>query len=96
MPNLNRFKFISICGLLCLIGCATATPVIVPSGQIGYSIDCNGTAVSMNVCYEKAGQVCPNGYILITQNESSGMIVMPTKPYNRIPTSQKGIIVECR
>ena len=76
-----------------LAGCATAKRVMAPSGKMGFSIECNGTAVSMTSCYEKAAEVCPNGYSIIAQNNSSGIVANPNFI---VGTSDKGIFIECK
>jgi hypothetical protein len=61
-----RFIFF---GLFVLItGCAASKQTYMPDGSLGYSISCNGSAVGMNVCFEKAGEVCGSkGYSLINR-----------------------------
>jgi hypothetical protein len=41
---------------------AVARPVTTPSGRRGYAIDCRG---NQNNCFEKAGEVCPQGYDIV-------------------------------
>lgn len=72
-----------------LLGCASASKVMTPSGKMGYSIECNGTAVSMTVCYEKASDVCPRGYNIIDTNSRAGFS-------GGYATSHKGIFIECK
>jgi hypothetical protein len=51
-----------------LSGCATVTQAYLPDGSQGYSISCDGSAVGINVCFEKAGQLCgASGYDLISR-----------------------------
>ena len=45
-------------------GCATSRQVVGPNGTPAYSIRCGAAAVDS--CYEKAGEVCPNGYNVLT------------------------------
>ncbi len=40
-----------------LSGCVTAIPIITPTGQQGYTIDCSSTA-DIGLCYKKAGSLC--------------------------------------
>jgi hypothetical protein len=54
-------------GLL-LAGCAMSQETYLPDGRKGYSISCDGSAVGMNVCFEKAGQICKgSGYDLVSR-----------------------------
>ena len=51
-----------------LAGCATSKETYMPDGSLGYSISCNGSAVGINVCFEKAGELCgAKGYSLISR-----------------------------
>jgi hypothetical protein len=39
-----------------------------PDGRLGHSISCDGSAVGMNVCFEKAGELCKGrGYDLVSR-----------------------------
>ena len=46
----------------------------------GYHVNCGGYAVSMSYCYDKATELCPNGYKIVNKD---------------IGTIQKGILIEC-
>ncbi|MGI9228810.1 MAG: hypothetical protein ACR2P9_03020 [Gammaproteobacteria bacterium] len=49
-------------------GCATSKNIYLSDGSEGYSISCDGAAVGINVCFEKAGQLCgTKGYNLINR-----------------------------
>lgn len=76
-----------------IAGCATARKMTTPDGNEGYYIKCDGTAVSMDVCYRKASDLCPNGYKIIDKNNESGVVI---NPYTIGSTSKKGIFVECK
>ena len=48
--------------------CAMAKQTYLPDGSQAYSISCDGAAVGINVCFEKAGQLCgAAGYDLINR-----------------------------
>jgi hypothetical protein len=79
--------------ILMSYGCATSTQTVMPDGKQGYSIDCSGSAVSMNKCYEKAASVCPLGYVIHTKDESGGWLATNSFAGS---TSLKGIMVTCR
>jgi hypothetical protein len=56
-----------IAGLL-LAGCAVARTTHLPDGRVGHSISCDGAAVGMNYCFEKAGELCQGrGYDLVSR-----------------------------
>ncbi|MBT9569417.1 MAG: hypothetical protein IV085_14100 [Thiobacillus sp.] len=49
-------------------GCAISKETYLPDGRVGYSISCDGAAVGMNVCFEKAGEICgARGYDLLNR-----------------------------
>lgn len=51
-----------------LAGCAIVKETYMSDGSKGYSISCDGAAVGINVCFEKAGELCgSSGYDLITR-----------------------------
>lgn len=54
-----------------LVGCAAATPIVMPDGRRGMSIDCTGES-SWAGCYQKAGQMCPAGYEVISKDGDVG------------------------
>jgi len=49
-----------------LSACATSTQIIGPSGSPAYAIKCG--AAALTACYEKAGEICPNGYSILTSD----------------------------
>ena len=70
-----------------LSSCATSTKTFLPDGSEGYSISCNGAAVGINVCFEKAGELCGSkGYNLINRE---GQIV----PYGTGSANNQGAFV---
>lgn len=51
-----------------LSACAIAKKTYLPDGSVGHSISCDGSAVGMNVCFEKAGEICgSSGYKLLNR-----------------------------
>jgi hypothetical protein len=55
-----------------LSGCAVAHQTVMPDGRSGLSINCSGSAMSWNQCYEKAGSSCPHGYDIVSKDGDSG------------------------
>lgn len=51
-----------------LCGCATSRQITGPNGTPAHSIRC-GAAVA-DACLEKAGQLCPNGYVALNSQGS--------------------------
>jgi len=58
----------TLSAILALSGCVTATPIITPSGQQGFSLNCSAMN-DIGQCYKKAGELCGgNGYKIFDQN----------------------------
>jgi len=57
-------------------GCATAKQTYTADGQLGYSINCSGSAGNWGMCYEKAGEICgPKGYEVLEKSGDQGAMV---------------------
>lgn len=80
--------------LILLTSCATSKQIVLPSGNIGHSINCSGTAVPASKCIEKAGEVCPQGYSVVTSHNERG--AMTNFNGGLVATSHKGIVIECK
>jgi hypothetical protein len=67
----RKRTFVTIAAILVSLfvsGCAMSKKTYLPDGSEGYSISCDGSAVGINVCFEKAGQICGSkGYDLINR-----------------------------
>jgi hypothetical protein len=66
MCGLCLCAWMSACG-----SSATQTPVVLPSGEQGSSIQCTESGG----CYEAAGKACPTGYQIIDQSSKTTMEV---------------------
>lgn len=62
--------------------------MIGPDGNDAYFISCNGALRSLSSCFKKAGDVCPNGYKRIDNEDGKNLF-----GGNSI---RKGIFVECK
>ncbi|WP_240790647.1 hypothetical protein [Stenotrophomonas sp. TEPEL] len=63
--------FVPLLFLATLTGCTTAKMTVTPDGRRGVSIDCSGSS-SWSGCYEKAGQMCPGGYVVFSKDGDEG------------------------
>ncbi len=60
--------------------CASINPTtfVGPNGKSAYSMQCSGLGRTIDDCYKKAGEVCPNGYTIVDHSSnlvgSGGMI----------------------
>jgi hypothetical protein len=59
---------VAILATAALAGCATSKQIIGPNGKPAHSITC-GAAVQ-SACLEKAGEVCPTGYVVLNSQGS--------------------------
>ena len=68
--------------VLSVAGCATSRDIIGPDGKKVMSISCNGGALDISSCYEKAGEICGSaGYeVLNTDSASSPLMLANGRP----------------
>lgn len=65
----RHMKYLGIIiAVVVLSGCATSKQITGPNGKPAHSIRC-GAAVA-DACLEKAGEVCPRGYVLLNSRDS--------------------------
>ena len=56
---------------LSVFSCATTKETYTSTGKKGYAIDCSGTLLTWNLCYEEAGELCKSrGYKTLDKQES--------------------------
>lgn len=65
-------KLLCVLLAVCLTGCAVAHKTVTPDGRQGISINCSGSAMAWNQCYEKAGEQCPHGYDVLSKDGDGG------------------------
>lgn len=57
-------KLLLVLVVLGVVGCTTVKKIVGPEGTPAYAIDCH--PAMPNDCLEKAGEVCPDGYHVLT------------------------------
>jgi hypothetical protein len=62
----------AVMAVIGLSACAVANKTIGPDGRQAISINCSGAALAWNQCYEKAGDMCPRGYDIISKDGDGG------------------------
>ena len=68
---------------LLISACATVTETYLPSGKKGYNIGCDGSALSWDLCYNKAGEICKSrGYRVINKSGDKNPVMVPQENYN--------------
>jgi hypothetical protein len=67
-PVMTKVVFLTALVGLLVASCAIAKPTYLADGRQGFSISCDGAAVGINVCFEKAGDLCKGrGYDLVSR-----------------------------
>jgi hypothetical protein len=56
----------TILALTLMAGCTTIQEIKRPNGDVEYLIAC-GASLGWNICYDRANQVCPTGYITLSE-----------------------------
>lgn len=95
---MGKTQWAALLALALLSGCATAKQIHTPNGQLGYSIDCSGSALNWGMCYEKAGEICgTKGYDIIAKTGDQGATVTGTQ-YGLYGGSilSRNLIIECK
>lgn len=99
MKNKAGF-FLIVLTVMFLWSCASIDPVrfVGPNGNRAYSMDCGGGRWSISACYQKAGELCWNGYTIIGQDSgTAGVVVMPVGTgYMGVPVRRHTLAIECK
>ena len=62
-----------------------------PNGRAAYSMECGS---SLDDCYKKAGEACPNGYDII--DRASGTVAIPVYGGGIVAAPQHTLAIECK
>lgn len=91
-------RSLTIVCILLLSACATSKATHLPDGRIGHSINCSGAALSWNLCYEKAGEICGSrGYDVVAQNGEQGTAASGTQAGVFVtPMVNRTMLVKCK
>lgn len=91
------FCVVAFVGSLSLSACTTWKPVVLPSGQHGFTVDCSGTNLSWSHCYQKAGKACPHGYNVTQRMDAKGSKLVPGDLYGVLGGSvqDRSLLIEC-
>lgn len=78
-----------------LASCASINPVSFkgPNGKQAYTMRCSGMGRTLEMCYQKAGEVCPNGYNIVGQNSS--IVAVPVNG-SFMAAPQHNLSIECK
>ena len=73
MKNIIPFVLIVL-----LAGCATSRAVVGQDGKTVHKISCDGMALKIDACFEKAGELCGSaGYDIVSQDANVTPIFAP-------------------
>lgn len=89
---------VMIAVIAALSGCATQKSVYLPDGRQGHSINCSGSALSWDLCYQKAGEMCrADGYDILAKEGEQGSSVSGTQ-YGIFggTTMNRTLLIACR
>ena len=80
---------------LLLTSCAAIKPqqFVGPNGKTAYSMQCSGMGRTLDACYKKAGEVCPNGYTII--DLTSGTVAVPVNG-GLMAAPRYNLAIECK
>jgi len=84
--------------LFVLNACATSKEVVLPSGEMGYTVNC-GTyeGNSWSACYEKAGEMCPTGYDILDKIESDDKQLFATRTQvQTLDDTERSLLISCK
>ena len=75
--------------------CASISPqkFVGPNGKTAYSMRCSGMGRTLDACYKKAGEICPQGYTII--DRASGTVAVPING-SFMAAPQHNIAIECK
>jgi hypothetical protein len=87
------FPLVFFVSILC--SCAAIEPkqFVGPNGKTAYSMRCSGMGRTLDACYQKAGEVCPNGYTII--DRASGTVAIPING-SIMAAPQHNLAIECK
>ncbi|MCG2725280.1 MAG: hypothetical protein L6420_03310 [Elusimicrobia bacterium] len=80
---------------LMFVGCASITPHQFkgPNARTAYSMRCSGLGRTLNKCYIKAGELCPEGYNIISL--TSGVVAVPANG-GVLAAPRHDMAIECK
>lgn len=92
------FGLMIVIGGFMLASCTTWKPVVLPSGQHGFTVDCSGTNLTWSHCFQKAGRACPQGYDVAEKLDKHGGKVAAGDLYGLLGGSvvDRSMLIHCK
>ena len=83
---------------LALAGCTSAKPIATPDGRQGYSVDCSGSVLTWEDCFERADLLCKGrNYDVYTRpGEESPLIAAEPQHLRDNPTTNRRMVIACK
>ena len=84
--------------VLALAGCTSAKPITTPDGRQGYTVECSGTVLTWDDCFERADDLCKGrGYDVFTRpGEESPLIASEPQHLRDNPTTNRKMVIACQ
>lgn len=84
-----------ILGGILLTGCAEIQPVHFtgPNGKDAYAMECSDWGRTIEMCYQKAGEVCPNGYTIVGQHSGTDVYSTGSGVFSE---TERHMAIECK
>lgn len=89
---------LAIIGSALLAACTTWKPLVLPSGQQGFAVDCSGSNLTWAHCYQKASRACRHGYTVVEKIDNHGGHAEVGDLFGLMGGSvvDRGLLIECR
>jgi hypothetical protein len=96
MPPLARL-LVALLGLA-LAGCTSAKPITTPDGRQGYTVECSGSVLTWEDCFERADLLCKGrSYDVYTRpGEESPIIAAEPQHLRDNPTTNRSMVIACK
>lgn len=82
---------------LLLSACATSQPIYLPDGSAGHAINCDGSAMSWSLCFQKAGELCgASGYTILERSDDKAASATVTPQWGAVgAVVTRSMLVKC-
>ena len=57
--------------VVALAACTTIRPMPLPDGTMDYALECNAMLDTVDECYARVAELCPQGYSIVAQSQSA-------------------------
>lgn len=95
VPNYAKPHQVVIVAALLAVGCVPIEPTAFrgPNGGAAFVMQCSGMGRTLEACYQKAGELCPNGYNVV--DARTGTAAVGNSGW-MVAAPQRSLAVECR